>query len=71
VKRLDLIRSIASTARATGLRWTLVRQGSGHEVWDIDGLRVIIPRHRELNERTAGQIMRLLEDKLGPDWWRR
>ncbi len=70
MKRVDLIRSIVSAAGASGVRWTLVRQGSRHEVWDMDGVRVVIPRHREINERTAELIMRLVEDKLGPGWWR-
>ena len=71
MKRRDLLRVISSAARASGLRWTLLRQGSDHEIWDLDGLRVIVPRHREVHERTAGKIMRLLEDKLGQGWWRR
>lgn len=71
MKQLDLLRVIATAARDSDLRWMLIRQGSAHEVWDLDGVRVIIPRHREVDGRTAGKIMRLLEDKLGPGWWRR
>lgn len=69
MKRLDLIRMIATAAHESDLRWKLLRQGSDHEVWDLDGLRVMVPRHREVNERTAGKIMKLLEDRLGPGWW--
>jgi hypothetical protein len=70
VKRADLLRIIGAAARDAGLRWQLVRQGSNHEVWRVDGLHFVIPRHREVNERTAREIMRLLEDKLGRGWWR-
>jgi mRNA interferase HicA len=54
-----------------GLRWMLVRQGGDHEVWDLDGIRVLVPRHREVNERTALRIRELLEDRLGDRWWQR
>lgn len=70
MKRLDLLRTIGEAARGAGLRWQLLRQGSDHEVWELDGLRVMVPRHREVNEQTAGKILRLLEDKFGAGWWR-
>jgi hypothetical protein len=35
-----------------------------------DGMRIAIPRHREINEHTAQAIFRDLEAKLGKDWWR-
>jgi len=70
MKRVDLLRTIGAAARDAGLPWQMLRQGSDHEVWELDGLRVVIPRHREINERTAGKILRLLEDKLGQGWWR-
>lgn len=41
-----------------------------HDVWECGGLRVSIPRHREINELTSLGIMRALEQKLGEDWWR-
>ena len=46
-------------------------RGSGdHEIWSLDGMRVSIPRHNEINERTGQGINRTLEEKLGKDWWR-
>lgn len=65
MKRLDLIHAVSIAARDAGLLWVLLRQGASHEIWDLDGLRVTVPRHREIDDRTAGRIMRLLEDKLG------
>lgn len=65
-----MLLTIGDAARGAGLPWQLLRQGADHEVWGLDGLRVVIPRHRELNERTAIGILRRLEDKLGTGWWR-
>jgi mRNA interferase HicA len=35
----------------------LVRQGANHELWSLGGQRLTIPRHREINERTARGII--------------
>lgn len=69
MKRVDLIRRIGVAARDASLSWSLVRQGSAHEVWDLGGRQVTIPRHREINEITARAIMRALEAELGERWW--
>jgi len=65
-----MLRLIGGAARSAGLEWLLVREGAGHEVWELDGIRVMVPRHREINERTALAILRVLEDRLGDRWWR-
>jgi mRNA interferase HicA len=70
VKRRVLIEAVAEAARDARLRWRLVRQGARHELSELDGLRVTIPRHRELNELTAAGIMKTFEVKLGKEWWR-
>ena len=64
MKRIHLLRRIGRAARAKGLDWSLIRQGSEHEVWDLEGVRVIIPRHREINEVTAVNILKVLQEKL-------
>jgi mRNA interferase HicA len=46
-----------------------VRQGGQHEVWRCGETLVVIPRHREINELTAGSIRRHLEAELGKAWW--
>lgn len=71
MKRRDLLRAIDEAAKAAGLPWTLVREGASHELWELDGTRVTIPRHRAINELTALGILRELDAKLGKDWWRR
>ena len=49
--------------------WELVRQGSEHEVWALDDRRITIPRHREVNERTARGMMQALAEEFGERWW--
>jgi mRNA interferase HicA len=71
VKRRDLLRRVAIAAMARGLAWELVRQGSEHEVWALNGRRITIPRHREINERTARDIMKAFEEEFGRRWWER
>lgn len=70
MKRVELLRRIGKAAREAGIPWTRLRTTGSHDVWECDGMRIPIPRHREINERTARGILRDLEEKLGDDWWR-
>lgn len=70
MKRRALIQRIRSAASARGVPCMLVREGSRHEFWDVGGIRISIPRHREINQWTAEAIMRDLDAVLGEDWWR-
>ncbi len=70
MKRGDLLRKVARSAKDAGVEWALVRQGSRHEVWRCGATLVTIPRHREINELTALGIERLLDAELGEGWWR-
>lgn len=71
MKRRDLIQKIAKGAKDAGVSWSRLPGGTGrHEAWECDGMRIPVPRHREINEYTAQGIMRDLEAKLGKDWWR-
>jgi hypothetical protein len=65
-----LIQTIRRAASETGIDFSLERKSGDHEVWNLDGLRIPIPRHREVNEWTARAILRDAEQKLGKDWWR-
>jgi predicted RNA binding protein YcfA (HicA-like mRNA interferase family) len=40
------------------LRWTLERQGSRHEIWRRGDQTIAVPRHAEINERTAKSILK-------------
>lgn len=70
MKRRDVIAKIGEAASASGLSWGMTRQGAKHELWSLDGEKVTIPRHRDINERTAHGIFRSCEEKLGEGWWR-
>jgi len=69
VRRIDLLRKIAIAATAKGQPFGLVREGGAHSIFRCGAQNVVIPRHREINERTARAIMRDLEGVLGEDWW--
>ena len=71
MKRTVLLRTIARAANRAGVEWRLVRDRGDHEVWSLDGVLVVVPRHREVNEMTALHILVDLEGLLGPRWWRR
>lgn len=70
MKRNALLSKIFNAAASAGKEFTLIRQGGGHSVFQCGGQRVVVPRHREINERTARAIMRDLDDQLGKDWWK-
>ena len=73
MKNSDLVRKIRDGARAAGLTVegpTGTRRGP-HDVYVVDGQRVPIARHREINDYTAFKIMKDLEGKLGKEWWTR
>jgi hypothetical protein len=62
---------IAKRAAELGLAWTLQRSGAEHDLFRLDGLGIVIPRHREIAEGTAEKILKDTEEKLGERWWRR
>ena len=70
MKRTALIGKISDAAARAGREFTLVREGGSHSIFQCGGQRVVIPRHREINELTARAIMRDLDDQLGRDWWK-
>jgi hypothetical protein len=70
MKRADLIRRVSRAARNANVSWTRLRSTGRHQIWECDGMRIPIPRHRELGEHLAIAIFRDLEEKLGKDWWR-
>ncbi|RLE19321.1 MAG: hypothetical protein DRJ50_12310 [Actinobacteria bacterium] len=62
MKKRDLVKHLQLVARAAGTNLAFVREGANHEVWTIAGERLVIPRHREINERTARAIIRRAEE---------
>mgnify|MGYP006299414079 CR=1 FL=1 len=55
MKRRDLIK------RLSDLGWSFLRAGGSHDIWAIGEHRLAVPRHREINERTAKSIIRQAE----------
>lgn len=52
MKRRDLVNLLKKN------NWYFLREGSNHEIW-TDGVNVeAVPRHREINERTAQGILK-------------
>lgn len=41
----------------TALGWKLLRHGGKHDVWTDGERQEAVPRHREINERLAKQIL--------------
>ncbi len=70
VRRTELIDEIRVAARARGMSLGLHRHRGEHDTFDLDGLLVPIPRHREIAPRTARSIRIRCEAWLGRRWWR-
>ncbi len=62
-KRKELVAQIKEIAHRHGATARPVRQGK-HEIWECDGLKFPIPRHREIAEGTAQAIMKGLTGHL-------
>jgi mRNA interferase HicA len=62
VKKRDVIKRLRAIAKVASTDLEFVREGSNHEVWAIGGERLVIPRHREINEHTARGIIKRAEE---------
>lgn len=62
MKKRDLMKQLSSIARAARVDLELIREGANHELWSLGGMRLIIPRHREINQRTAEGIIKRAEE---------
>lgn len=56
------MKRLRAIARSADVELDLVREGGNHEIWIFAGERLVIPRHREVNERTAEGIIRKAEE---------
>ena len=61
---------LRSAALEAGIELVSLRNAGGHEVLSLDGLRLVIPNHREIAEGTARSILRQAAVRLGEEWWR-
>jgi hypothetical protein len=58
MKRTHLIQQLRLVAKEAGLSLELVREGGGHEIWQVGTSRFPIPRHAEIGEQLAKKIIR-------------
>lgn len=71
MKTRELIRQIREAARARGVSFRHLREGSRHDLYEVGGRHLPVPRHVEVGPKVAFEIRRDLEGVLGPRWWRR
>ena len=57
MKRTDLMKRLRQHASAVGQEM-VVREGGNHTKVTIGAARTVVPRHREINERTAKAILK-------------
>jgi hypothetical protein len=55
-------------AKRQGVRFESAGGRGPHEIFWVSTLK--IPRHREISERTARDILHECESALGKGWWR-
>lgn len=70
-QRREIIARIKKAAKAQGIEFTERREGGGHTIYDLDGIMIPIPRHREIPQRSAEKIYSEADEKLGKGWWRK
>lgn len=58
MRKRDLIKRLRAIATAANMDLDFVREGANHEIWTIGSERLVIPRHRDVNERTAQDIIK-------------
>ena len=84
-KYKEIVRKLSSSAVQMGLTATIVRNKATrtidcldgqstvipliHVIYDIDGLLIPIPRHREVGDLLTLSIYRQAAVKLGDRWW--
>ncbi len=53
------------------MSWDSEGGGGPHETFWLGLVKIPIPRHSEIGERTAEDILHECEAELGKGWWRR
>jgi len=56
MKRTHLEKRLKAIAKQKGVALTS-REGGNHSIFIINGTRIPVPRHREIDERLARQIL--------------
>jgi len=71
VNRTALIRRISREAQRRGIPFTSTGEGTRHELYKPGSTKIPIPRHTEIGQRTAEDILHECQDELGKGWWRK
>jgi mRNA interferase HicA len=59
MKRTDVVRKLNEIAKSKGYDGAVfVRQGGEHEIYRVGNKQIAVPRHREINEITARNILK-------------
>lgn len=69
MKRSELIKKIRQEARRQGIAVQAV-EGARHDMLWLGSLKIPIPRHSEIGQRTTEDILHECEAELGKGWWR-
>ena len=57
MKKREMMKRIRAIADSAGAELVFVLQGGSHEIWNLGGGRLVIPRHRNINEHTANGVL--------------
>lgn len=68
-KRRDVLKKISKAAAAAGVAIEQ-QEGGNHTLILLDGLRIPVGRHNELDNLLVVKIYKECEPKLGKDWWK-
>jgi mRNA interferase HicA len=63
VKKRDLEKTLRQLAKTAGVDFQYVG-GTKHEKFKLNGIVLLIPRHREINEITAAEIIKAAKEIL-------
>ena len=61
------MKRLRAIAKSADVELDLVREGGNHEIWILASERLVIPRHREVNEHTAEGIIRKAKEVTSDD----
>lgn len=66
----EILKKLRKAARSAGYSFEFSRSGGNHDIYTLDGVMIVIPRHRDINELTTLSIYKAAADKLGKKWWK-
>lgn len=69
-RQQEVLKKLRKAARSAGYTFEFSRSGGNHDIYDLDGVMIVVPRHRDINELTTVSIYRAAEAKLGEKWWK-